>query len=275
MASSEKKPDYQPIVTDLRKDMTLPVGGAEAAQAASDTTQQQAAAQPKDQEKKFVTHKGVLQLFKEYKGDKGPKELIALFAEAAIPGFAQEPPIALTDGKTTVRLKLQLKPTGGEPPRFLMQGASVKELTGDAETGSWVVDVLPKQGAFEAMLTVVDGPVLTDYPLTVAPKVDPLLTKGQKLTEADFAMFLAKPAKYDLNKDEKFDATDEYIYAANYIVAMKIKPEKLKKEQPPEAAKPAAKEDGKPKEAPKKGEEPKKEPEQPPKPSEPQAPNKQ
>ena len=68
------------------------------------------------------------------------------------------------------------------------------------------------------------------------------------MSEADFAEYLAKPLKYDLNGDKKFDAVDDYIYSANYIVDMKLKPETARKGEKKEAPKPGKNGDGKPKE---------------------------
>jgi len=87
-----------------------------------------------------------------------------------------------------------------------------------------------------------------DFPLTISPRIDPLLTKAKALSEADFAAYLAKPPRFDLNKDGKFDAVDDFIYTANFIVAMKITPEKAKKKEKTDAPKQGAKDDSKSKE---------------------------
>lgn len=237
--TSDKKADSQPLVTDLRKDMTIPVGGADTpAAAATKKTPEQA----KEAESKFVSHKAALQYFAAYKGERNPKSLIALFAEPAIPAFVQDPPIALSDGKGVVRIKLSFNASGSEMPKFIMQGATLKKLPTQGEDGFWSMEALPKKDAYDAKLTVIDGERMLEFPLTVAPVTAPLLGKDKKFTEADFARFLAKPAKYDLNGDKKFDSIDDFIYTANYIVALKIKPEKLKVDQPKKV------EDGKKKE---------------------------
>jgi len=107
-------------------------------------------------------------------------------------------------------------------------------LSGEGEDLiTWTVDAIPKKDATEAKLTVIDGQSIFEIPLTIVPKIDPLLTKGKALSEADFALYLKKPQKFDLNKDQKFDAVDDFIYTANYIVAMKIKPVKVTQEEPP------------------------------------------
>jgi len=245
-AEAERKTDYQPLVTDLRKDMTLPLGDSGSKQISSTET----AAEPvKEQAKKSVSYKSTVQLFKDFKGEKSSKSLIPLFAEVAPPDFKQEPPIAFADGKTSLKITLELKQVGSESPKFLLQGANVKKLSGQGEgTITWTIEAVPKKDAVEAVLTVIDGQTVMDFPLTITPGIDPLLTKAKALSEADFVAYLAKPLKFDLNNDGKFDAVDDFIYTANFIVAMKITPEKAKKEEKTEAPKPGAKDDAKAKE---------------------------
>jgi hypothetical protein len=230
LASNDRKTEYQPLVTDLRGDMTIPLsGGGSAAQAAGD---QKPAKDKTGQESKSVSHKSVLQLFREFGGEKSAKTLVALFADGDVPNFSQVPSVALSDGITPVRLTLTLKPGGNETPKFILQGASVKQINSEGEELTvWTIDALPKKGVYDAKLTVIDGQSIMELPLVVAPPIGPLVPKAQKFTEADFTLYLSKPAKFDLNKDEKFDSLDDYIFTANYIAALKIKPEKLKKEE--------------------------------------------
>jgi len=231
MASTDRKAEYQPLVTDLRGDMTIPSsGGGSTAQTAGD---QQPAKDKTGQENRSVSYKSVLQLFREFSGEKSAKALIALFAEGAVPNFSQNPPVALSDGITPVRLTLTLKQGGTETPKFMLQGASVKEMGSEGEGQVvWTIDALPKKGAYDARLTVIDGQNIMEFPLVVAPPIGPLVPKAQKFTEADFTLYLSSPAKFDLNKDQKFDSLDDYIFTTNYINALKIKPEKLKKDEP-------------------------------------------
>jgi hypothetical protein len=221
--TTEKKTEYQPLVTDLRKDMTLPLPGAGTPQG-GDKPETVVDAKPSDLPS--VAYKSVLQMFKEFKGERSDKSLVALFAEAAYPGFKQDPPVALSDGVKTVKLTLKLKPSGNESPKFIMQGANVQQLRSEGEEFLWIVEAVPKKGVSDAHLTVIDGKRTLVFPLTVAPLVNTAVSGGGKTTAADFARYLTKPAKYDLNQDGKFDYVDDYIYTANYILAMKIKPEK-------------------------------------------------
>jgi len=228
-AEAERKTDYQPLVTDLRKDMTLPLGESGGKQESSG---ERTAGSNKEPEKKSVSYKSTVQLFKDFKGERSPKSLIQLFAEIAPPDFKQYPQIAFSDGKTPLKITLDLKQARSESPKFLLQGANVKKLSGQGEeTITWTIEAVPKKDVVEATLTVIDGQTVMEFPLTVVPEVNPLLTKAKVLSEADFAVYLATPPTFDLNKDGKFDAVDDFIYAANYIVAMKITPEKARKEE--------------------------------------------
>lgn len=224
LAATDKKTEYQPLVTDLRKDMILPIPGAEGKQPAGKASP---ASEGKQADKKSVAYKGVPALFKEFKGERSAKAFIALFAEAAFPDYKQEPPIVIADGVNPVKLTLKLKPTGSDVPKFILNGANVKQLRAEGEDYTWIVEAIPKKGVTDAKLSVLDGSVIMEFPLVVAPVAGTALTGAAKTTEADFTQYLASPAKYDFNKDGKTDFLDDFIYTANYIVTMKIKPEKL------------------------------------------------
>lgn len=224
LATSEKKGEYQPLVTDLRKDMTIPVGGGEGGQAAATSA---ATAEGKQAAAASVAYKSVLQMFKESKGERVAVSMMALFAKAAYPDFKQEPPIVISDGINPVKITLRLKPSGNESPKFILQGANVKQLRGEGEEYDWIVEAVPKKGVSEARLIAIDGQRTLEFPLVVAPPVKTALSGGAKTGEADFGKYLEKGAKYDLNKDEKIDYLDDYIFTANYIVTMKIDPAKL------------------------------------------------
>lgn len=223
-----KKPDSQPVVTDLRKDMTLPVGDDAAKQASAE---QKGEPEKKTVEKKDVVFKGALDLFKGYKDEKSVANFVGLFAEAEITGFVQEPAIALSDGETVVKLTIKTKPILGASPKFISTGATINQLSGEGEdVVTWSIELLPKKGVVDASLTIIDQRGSTQFPITVAPKIDALIAKGKGLTETEFAAFIAADGKQkDLNRDGKVDAVDDFIYTANYLVARKIKPVKAVK----------------------------------------------
>lgn len=233
MASAERRPDYQPVVTDLRKDMNLPLGGS----AGSAVTGKQGSTQDKQADDKSIAYRAVSQLFKDFKGEREPKALISLFASLEIPDFRQEPAIAFSDGITPMKISLRFKPLGNESPKFIVQGANVQQLRSEGENYTWIIEAVPKKSVTEGKITVIDGKRIVEFPLTVTPQVNSALKGTAKPSDSDFALYLAKPSRYDLNKDGKFDYVDDYIYTANYIVALNIKPEKLQPKTVKEAPK--------------------------------------
>ncbi|GFO56179.1 hypothetical protein GMSM_31860 [Geomonas sp. Red276] len=163
----------------------------------------------------------VLERFRLFTGDKTPQNLMALFRPENSTTFAQTPPVAIADGKSTVILTITGVP-GDRAPNFSFTSAHYVALdrTGD---GEWEIEVRPDQGTVGASVTMLHGGVVQEFPLTVAPRVDlPTAKKGTAPSEADFALFLkergtASAPKYDLNGDGKRDYVDDYIYTANYL----------------------------------------------------------
>ncbi len=239
-ASTGKSEDAPTLYTDLRKDLAgKPKEGDEAA-----STEK---GDDKPAEDKYVVYKGVVQAFKTAVGEKSPTSLILLFADRTIPGFVQEPKILFTDGKATAKLSISPKLLGKETPSFAVSSAKILSLAPE-EDGSWTLVVQPKKGATDSVLSISYGKGGADIPLTVAPQMEPNISKSGKLSEADFLLFLKemgtpKVPKFDLNADGKRDYLDDYIFTANYIVKMKIKPESLKPKDSDQ--KPKAKEPGK------------------------------
>ena len=176
--------------------------------------------------RKIYAQKSVQELFREYKGERSPKALISLFAQAGMIGFQQEPAVVLSDGKSTVRVTFISAADGRKPSDIAVMGAKLLNLRPDPNsTNTWVLDLQPFKGEYQASVTILQGAVLIVYPLVVAPKVEIALERSKKPNEAEFQRFLAergtkgKP-KYDLNNDHKRDYIDDYIYTANYIVTV-------------------------------------------------------
>lgn len=238
-SSTTKAEDTQTLYTDLRKDLAgKPKDGEEAAKTDK--------ADEKPPEDKYLVYKGVLQAFKAFTGEKSPTSLILLFADRVIPGLVQEPKILFADGKVTAKISISPKLLGKETPSFAVSSAKILTLAPE-EDGSWTLVVQPNKGATDAVLSISYGKGGADIPLTVVPPIDPNVSKSGKLTEGDFLLFLKetgtpKVPKYDLNGDGRRDYLDDYIFTANYIVNMKIKPESLKPKDTDQ--KPKAKETG-------------------------------
>jgi hypothetical protein len=174
-------------------------------------------------EKKYPPIKSVLERFRLFQGEKGPKALMALFNETP-EGIRQEPPVALTDGDTRVKVIIERPSSGKDAPNFALKGAKLESLKMEGNA-AWVVEVLPNKGVYEATVTMLRDGTLTVIPLTVAPPLSAAgkIGEGGKLTEADFNLFLnergtEKAPRFDQNGDGKRDYIDDYIFTANFIV---------------------------------------------------------
>jgi hypothetical protein len=186
--------------------------------------EQPAVKAPEPEKKKVMAYPGVLEKFREYKGKKSPRSLTALFGEN--PG-QQDPPLVLSDGKTTVRMIIKLD-SKGENNNILLDGASLVSLR-NKEGNIWIAELLPDRRTWQASVSVPENHQLTVMPLNVAPPMDVAInhTSGG-LTEADFKAFLkdrgtSKTPRFDLNGDGVRDYIDDYIFTANYLAQPKGK----------------------------------------------------
>lgn len=165
----------------------------------------------------------VLERFRTYSGKRTADDLIRLFtAEAA--GVKQFPPVALSDGKTKVLLRVSISIIDNRAPNLAFVNAaksSIKHLTADV----WEVEALPEPGTVQAAVLLSQGSGTRTIPLTVAPP----LPKGKDLSLKGFAAYLrhseADPKqRLDLNGDGRTDYLDDYILAANVLVASSADP---------------------------------------------------
>lgn len=165
---------------------------------------------------KSTSYKGVLENFRAYQGEKTPAILIALFNKKIAPTIRQEPAVALSDGKTPVKIVVELKGAGDKSPNFALNGAKLVSLNKD-DAFTWIVETLPQANIMQASLTILMDRDLMEYPLTLVPLVD-----GISPAEKDFDIFLSKneaaTPKRDLNGDGKRDYQDDYIYTAHYLI---------------------------------------------------------
>jgi hypothetical protein len=174
--------------------------------------------EPEPEKKKVIAFQSVLEKFSEYKGEKTPQALMALFVPS---GGMQEPSIALSDGKTTMKIVVELNP-GGENNNFLLNGVNLVSVK-NVEKTSWMVELLPDAKSTEATISIPRNNQWYVIPLTVAPTLDvTIYPAAGKLTEADFKRFLkdrgtAKAPRFDLNNDGRRDYIDDYIFTANYL----------------------------------------------------------
>lgn len=169
------------------------------------------------------THKGVLDRFREYSGERSPKSLMSLFELDSIIGFRQEPSVVLADGKARVKVVFISDPGKKDASDLKVAGGRLLSLKKDPDyTNTWIAELRPEKGVYAVSMTVALEKLAVEFPLAVAPARNIDLDKSGKVTEADFALFLKKRGtlkkpEFDLNGDGKRDYKDEYIFTANYL----------------------------------------------------------
>jgi hypothetical protein len=202
---------------------TEPVTVARKMDRTSDTGDVMALATPSA--RKIFAQKSVLERFQEYKGERTAGSFISLFEQESFIGFRQEPPIALSDGKSLVKVTFISTPGNKTSSDVAVMGARLVSMKKDPDnTNTWIVELMPKKGGYRASLTVSQGEMVMVYPLTIAPNVD--LIKSGTTTEENFNRYLkergtAKSPQFDLNNDGKRDYLDDYIFTANYLEDIK------------------------------------------------------
>ncbi|HET7318164.1 MAG TPA: cohesin domain-containing protein [Nitrospirota bacterium] len=174
------------------------------------------------QKKKVQQFMSVLERFRKNDKERTAKAFLSFFDQVEANGFRQEPSVALSDGKATVKIYFVVPSSGGAAPDFALSGARLVSIKKDADrSNTWMIEALPEKGGYEASLTVSQGDVMLDYPLVLAPKID--LKEGSKpVTDEDFGRYLSGKRK-DLNGDGKRDFLDDYIFTANFIAARQKK----------------------------------------------------
>jgi hypothetical protein len=164
------------------------------------------------------TPKSMLQRFREFKGEKGLKTFTLLFDRDRGDIVAQEPAIALSDGKTPLTMRIQLPATGMDTPNVALTDAELVSLRKEGDN-FWEIIALPTAGVWEATLTLAMGGAAVEYPLVVAPPV--------RLPEGiDAKSFLPALERYVAgqaagNKGAIDRPRQEYIFTANYLARAK------------------------------------------------------
>jgi hypothetical protein len=173
---------------------------------------------------KVYSQKSVLDRFRAYRGERSVKAFTELFNQEPLIGFNQDPPIALSNGKATIKVSFIAVPVGKEKPDVKAAGVVLLSLQKDPDnTNTWIAELRPDKKAISATLIVDQEKVHMVFPIVVAPDVNIDFDKSGKVTEIDFKLFLmdlspAHKMQFDLNNDGKRDYVDDYIFTANYIV---------------------------------------------------------
>ncbi len=174
---------------------------------------------------KSVVYKSVLDLFREYTGERSLKAFTALFGKASMPGIRQEPAVALSDGKTRVKVFIRLPATGKYAPNFSLKNAKFVSLEKEGE--EWVIEALPDRNACDSSVTVLDNGTISTIYLTVAPPMDidsgKIVTRGKSGAKSTEDRGSAGN-RFTVKKSGKNgNYLEDYIATANDIVKRNAK----------------------------------------------------
>ncbi len=177
--------------------------------------------------REMYMQKSVLDLFRDYRGEKTADALFALFDRESLIGCRQEPLVALSDGKSVVKVIFIAPPGDLAASDIAVMGARLLSLKKDTDnTNTWIAELLPETGEYRVSMAVSQGNLKMIYPLTIAPKME--IEKGHsgQMTKADYDRYLKKvktsgSSAKNMDNDRSKDYVNDYIVAANYLAAMK------------------------------------------------------
>jgi len=228
---TERKPE--PRQSEIPADNRSAERAYDSPSATSDQGQQPSA--PKDEKEKKATYfayPSLLDRFRDFQGERTLKNLSAIY-EVQQKGFSQEPSLFLADGKATLKAIITVPPTASAAPNFALNkdAQMVSFQRGSESDSTWIVEVRPKKGAYNVVLSYFLDDVMTEIPLIVAPRLESYRSKSfSKLTEADAIQFLEAAVAgkdnlaNDLNSDKLVNYIDDYIFLSNYLVQTPPKP---------------------------------------------------
>jgi hypothetical protein len=172
---------------------------------------------PRVAKKPIYTQQSVLDRFKEYRGERTISSLVSLFENESMIGCRQEPPVSISDGRSSLRVVFVTTPGANPASDMAVMGARLISLKKDTDnTNTWIAELVPEKGTFRASLAVTQGGLKMIIPLTVTPKIKTYHARPRSWTAADFEYYL-KRHRADLNNDGKRDYIDDYVFTANYL----------------------------------------------------------
>jgi len=166
-----------------------------------------------------ITEKSVLQRFREFKGTRDLKKYMALFDRGVSDTIVQDPPVAISDGETTVSIRLFMQQKKEKALNVAMLDAKllqVRKLDGNW----WLITALPNRGTWNASIIIHTDEKLIEFPMVVAPKVKMPrnITKKVFLTELD--RFISEQARSDKEGNDPLrHSLYEYLFTANYLAS--------------------------------------------------------
>jgi len=166
----------------------------------------------------LIPGQSVLQRFQDFRGERGLRAYAALFRRnlAGLP--VQEPAVALSDGKTPVRITLPEPAGQGDTPDIALSDAKLLRC-GKAQGEGWEVTALPSEGTWSASLLISSGVEIVEFPLVVVPPIALPDGVSEKNFLAEMDRFLAAHASPGKGEGEAPRRTLlEYVFTANYLV---------------------------------------------------------
>lgn len=161
--------------------------------------------------------KSVLRRFEEFRGTKGLKEFTALFERHDQEEIAQEPAIALSDGKTPVRIKLKFPPGMRHAPDIALSDAKLVSMRKTGEK-SWIITAVPNKGTGKVKLIVSTGRETIEFPLIVAPPIKIQNGINEKNFLVALNKYVADQAAGQKKENDPFrQYFCEYVFTANYL----------------------------------------------------------
>ena len=169
--------------------------------------------------KSLKTYQSVAERFRVYRGDRTLKALSELFdfSKTKQVGLLQIPRIAVSDGKRTVNVKVELPPSSAVPS-FSLKGANLKGIRNLSDK-VLELDIVPQKGKQDVRLSIVFQKEVAEIPLLVVPPLSPAV---QELSDSDLEKLLlnvdnkTKTLSYDLNSDGQQDYLDDYILLSHW-----------------------------------------------------------
>lgn len=169
--------------------------------------------------KKIQRIKSVLDRFRDYKGERTRKAFARLFEQDDMTGFRQYPPVALSDGKSAVRVSFICNASSKTAADVAVMGARFVSIKKDPDYSStWIVTLVPEKDSYEVSLAVSQGDRKMVYPLTVAPQAGSVKNTPVVATDREFDVYLKGKGQEGTAAKQKRYLTD-YIVTANYLVA--------------------------------------------------------
>ncbi len=213
---SQEKKEAAPLSATPEPPQPATLPAAEPSQVKAESQAAEPAAAPRP---RLTPPPGVLQLFSRYGGERTPQALQALFVPPKDSWVRQDPPLAPSDGKSAVKVTVELPDLPRHSPNFALVGAKAISLRMVGEK-SWQVELLPTAGVVESTLLMADEGTV-EIPITVIPPMP--ASYGGKPLAPGMARFLKergteKAPAGDLNGDGRRDAVDDYIYVGNALL---------------------------------------------------------